>query len=158
MSTDRIEKTVVLKAPRTDVWHAIATAEDFGAWFGARFTGAFTPGATATCRITIPGYDHLAMELQIERMDAERYFSYRWHPYAVDQKVDYSKEPTTLVEFTLEDVADGTRLTIVESGFDRIPESRRALAFRMNDGGWTSQIKNIDRYVTDRRSSTAAGR
>ena len=88
------------------------------------------------------------MELQIDRIEPERYFSYRWHPYAIDPKVDYSAEPSTLVEFTLEETSGGTVLTIVESGFDRIPAARRAEAFRMNDGGWTEQLKNIERHVT----------
>ena len=92
----------------------------------------------------------------IERRDDQRLFSYRWHPYAVDAAVDYSHEPTTLVEFVLEDVPEGTRLTIVESGFDRLPAERRETAFRMNDGGWLQQIKNIDRFVSDRRSRAAA--
>jgi uncharacterized protein YndB with AHSA1/START domain len=83
----------------------------------------------------------------IERIEPERYFSYRWHPYAADPNVDYSKEPTTLVEFRLDEVAEGTALTIVESGFDRIPLSRRAEAFRMNEAGWASQVRNIERYV-----------
>ena len=156
MTTDRIEKTIVLRAPRAEVWRALTTAEDFGAWFGARFTGAFRPNTKVSGRITIPNYDHLAIDLEIEQMDNQRLFSYRWHPYAVDTGVDYSQEPTTLVEFTLADVPEGTRLTIVESGFDRIPEERRALAFRMNDGGWTAQIKNIERYINDHRSSAAA--
>jgi len=156
MTTDRIERTIVLRAPRAEVWRAITTAEDFGAWFGARFTGTFKPATTVSGRITTPGYDHLAFDIMIERMDDQRLFSYRWHPYAIDPSVDYSKEPTTLVEFVLEDVPDGTRLTIVESGFDRIPADRRDTAFRMNEGGWDQQIKNIERYVSDRRASAAA--
>lgn len=156
MTTDRIEKTIVIGAPRRAVWRAITDAEEFGTWFGARFTGGFTPGKTAKGRITIPKYDHLAIAIDIERIEPERLFAYRWHPYAVDPAVDYSNEPTTLVEFTLEDVDGGarTRLTIVESGFDRIPADRRDIAFRMNEGGWSQQIKNIDRHVTSR--STAA--
>ena len=65
-------------------------------------------------------------------MEPERFFSFRWHPYALEEGVDYSVEPTTLVTFTLEEAGAGTRLTIVESGFDAIPESRRAKAFSMN--------------------------
>ena len=147
-STDRIEKTVTLKAPRARVWRAIADARQFGEWFHVRLDGEFTVGATIRGRITHPGYEHLTMEVVVERMEPERVFSYRWHPYAVDPKVDYSPEPMTLVEFTLEDAPGGTRLTIVESGFDRIPLSRRAEAFRMNSGGWSEQAQNIERYVS----------
>lgn len=150
MNTDRIEKTTVLRAPRSTVWRALTTAEEFGAWFGAKLTGAFAPGARVTGRITIPGYDHLTIELLVERVEPERVMSYRWHPYAVDPKVDYSTEPTTLCQFTLDEVPEGTRLTIVESGFDRLPASRRDEAFRMNDGGWAAQLGNIERYVGDR--------
>lgn len=148
MSTDRIEKSIVLRAPKSRVWRAIATAGEFGSWFGAKFEGEFTPGARVTGRITIPGYEHLNLEMTIERIDPERLFSYRWHPYAIEPNVDYGKEPTTLVEFRLEEVTGGTRLTVTESGFDRIPAARRAEAFRMNDEGWAGQIKNIERYVT----------
>jgi uncharacterized protein YndB with AHSA1/START domain len=129
------------------VWRAIANAEEFGAWFRVKLQGQFAAGATIRGQITHPGYEHLTMEILVERIEPERLFSYRWHPYAIDPEVDYSKEPTTLVEFRLEDAAGGTRLTIVESGFDRIPAARRDEAFRMNDGGWTQQVVNIERHV-----------
>lgn len=147
-STDRIEKTLTLRAPRSRVWRAITNAEEFGAWFRVKLEGSFTSGATVRGTITHPGYEHLTMEMRIERIEAERYFAYRWHPYAVDPGVDYSPEPTTLVEFRLDEANGGTVLTIVESGFDRIPLARRAEAFRMNDGGWTEQIANIGRHVS----------
>lgn len=147
-STDRIEKRVTLRVPRSRVWRAVTTAEEFGAWFGAKLEGAFASGAAVRGKITIKGYEHVMMEMLIERVEPERFFSYRWHPYAVDAKVDYSAEPTTLVEFRLEDAEGGTLLTIVESGFDRLPPSRRVEAFRMNDAGWTGQAKNIERHVT----------
>ncbi len=147
MSTDRIEKRVVLRAPRSRVWRAITNAEEFGTWFRIKLDGAFTEGREVRGRITIPGYDHLTVDMLVERIDPERYFSYRWHPYPIDPKVDYSGEPTTLVEFTLEQADGGTAVTIVESGFDRIPLTRRAEAFRMNDQGWAGQIKNLERYV-----------
>jgi uncharacterized protein YndB with AHSA1/START domain len=147
MTTDRIEKSIFLRAPRSRVWRAIANAEEFGAWFGARLEGGFAPGARVTGRITTPGYEHLIMDVTIERVDPERLLSLRWHPYAIEPGVDYSGEPTTLVEFRLEDAAGGTRLTVTESGFDLIPVSRRAEAFRMNDQGWAEQMKNIERHV-----------
>src|SRR5712691_6842847 len=146
-STDRIEKRVVFRAPRSRVWRAIADAAEFGTWFRVKLEGAFAPGKPIRGRMAIPGYEHVTLELLVERIDPERYFSYRWHPYAVDPAVDYSAEPTTLVEFTLEDTEGGTALTIVESGFDRIPLARRAEAFRMNDAGWAGQIKHLERYV-----------
>jgi uncharacterized protein YndB with AHSA1/START domain len=147
-STDRIEKRVVLRASRSRVWRAIATAEEFGAWFRVNLEGVFAEGATIRGRLTHPGYEHVTLDMQVERIEPERYFSYRWHPYAIDPAVDYSAEPTTLVEFILEDAEGGTALTIVESGFDRIPLARRAEAFRMNDQGWAGEIKNIERYVS----------
>ena len=147
-STDRIEKTVTITAPRARVWHAIADARQFGEWFRVRLHGEFAVGATLRGNITYPGYEYITMEIVVERMEPERFFSYRWHPYAIDPKVDYSPEPMTLVEFTLEDASDGTRLTIVESGFDRVPLSRRAEAFRMNSDGWSEQMQNIERYVS----------
>ena len=148
MSTDRIEKSIVLRAPKSRVWRAITTAKEFGSWFGVKLEGEFAPGARVSGRITIPDYEHVNLEMTIERVDPERLFSYRWHPYAIEPNVDYRKEPTTLVEFRLEEVTGGTRLTVTESGFDRIPATRRAEAFRMNDEGWAGQIKNMERYVT----------
>jgi uncharacterized protein YndB with AHSA1/START domain len=146
--TDRIEKRVTLRAPRARVWRAIATAEEFGEWFRVKLEGAFAEGATIRGAITHPGYEHLTLEMVIDRIEPERYFSYRWHPHAVDPSVDYSSEPMTRVEFTLEEAGDRTLLTIVESGFDNIPLARRAEAFRMNDGGWAEELQNIERYVS----------
>lgn len=146
-STDRIEKKVVLRAPISRVWQAIADSKQFGEWFRVKIEQPFTAGKAVKGKITIPGYEQVQFEMQIERIDPQRYFSYRWHPYAIDPKQDYSSEPTTLVEFVLEEVKDGTALTITESGFDRIPAARRAEAFRMNDNGWAGQAKQIAAYV-----------
>jgi uncharacterized protein YndB with AHSA1/START domain len=146
-STDRIEKTIVLRAPRARVWRALAQAQEFGAWFGLALEGSFAPGARLTGRLTTPGHEHLTLEITVERVEPEHLLSYRWHPYAMEPGVDYAGEPTTLVEFHLADVADGTQLTVVESGFDRIPPERRAIAFRMNEQGWAEQLTHIARYV-----------
>lgn len=146
-TTDRIEKQLLIRAPRAKVWRAIANAEAFGEWFRVKLDGAFVEGKTLRGRITHPGYEHLTVEMQVERIQPERYFAYRWHPYPNDPKVDYAAEPMTLVEFTLEEASEGTDVTIVESGFDRIPLARRAEAFRMNDQGWGGQIKNLAKYV-----------
>jgi uncharacterized protein YndB with AHSA1/START domain len=146
--TDRIEKKVRLNAPQSRVWRAISNAREFGEWFKVNLQGAFAAGKSIRGNMLHPGYEHLTIDLMVEQIEPERYFSYRWHPYPVDPKVDYSLEPMTLVEFMLEEVDGGTSLTIVESGFDRIPLARRAEAFRMNDNGWTGQIKAIERYVS----------
>jgi uncharacterized protein YndB with AHSA1/START domain len=144
MSTDRIEKRVVLRAPRSRVWRAIADAKEFGTWFRLTLDGAFAEGKTVR-----GSHDAFKVELRIERIEPERYFSYRWHPYPKDPAKDYAEEPMTLVEFTLEDAeGGGTAVTIVESGFDRIPLARRAEAFRMNTEGWAGQIKNLAAYVS----------
>lgn len=147
-STDRIEKTVVVRATRSRVWRAISTAEEFGTWFRVNLEGAFAEGEAIRGRIAIPGYEHVTMEMLVERIEPERYFSYRWHPYAVDPAVDYTPEPTTLVEFTLDEAEDGIAITIVESGFDRLPAARQAEAFRMNEGGWNGQAKHLAAYVS----------
>jgi uncharacterized protein YndB with AHSA1/START domain len=147
--TDRIEKRIVLKATRDRVWRALSHAPEFGSWFGVDFTGAtFAPGATVRGRLTYPGYEHVTVEIVIEKMEPGRLLSYRWHPYAVDPNVDYSAEPTTLVVFELADTPEGTLLTVVESGFDHIPEHRRAEAFRMDDQGWAGQMRNIEKHVS----------
>lgn len=145
---NRIEKRIILRAPRSHVWRAITNAEEFGAWFRVKLEGAFAEGATIRGKITHPGYEHLTMEVLVERIEPERYFAYRWHPYAIDPTVDYSSEAMTLVEFRLDETEGGTLLTIVESGFDQIPLARRAEAFRMNEQGWAEQTRNIERHVS----------
>jgi len=147
-STDRIEKSVVLRAPRARVWEALTDAQAFGQWFGVELAGPFAPGARLTGRITHEGYEHLPFEITIERMEPKRLLSWRWHPNAVDPGVDYSAEPTTLVVFELTDLADGTQLDVVESGFEGVPLSRRATAYRGNDEGWAQQMVAIERYLS----------
>jgi uncharacterized protein YndB with AHSA1/START domain len=145
--TDRIEKRMELKAPVGRVWRALTDYREFGEWFRVKIEGPFVPGEVSRGHVTYPGYEHLQWEALVKAMEPERLFSFTWHPYAVDPKVDYSKEPQTLVEFRLEATEKGTRLTLTESGFDKIPAGRRPEAFRMNEGGWTQQMKNIERHV-----------
>jgi len=146
-NTDRIEKSILLRAPRARVWRALTDAGEFGSWFGVKLESGFAVGQHSSGQITYPGYEHLTMEVEVERMETEKLFSFRWHPNATDPDKDYSAEPTTLVEFRLEEVADGTLLTVVESGFDQLPPERRAVAFRSNSGGWAQQMENIKRHV-----------
>jgi uncharacterized protein YndB with AHSA1/START domain len=147
--SDRIEKQILIRAPRSRVWRAIHDRTEFGTWFRVRLPpGTFAAGETVNGNITHPGYEHLTMSIDVVDVEPEHRLSYRWHPYAIDPNVDYSSEPTTLVTFTLEEAAEGTRLTIVESGFDQIPAHRRDEAFRMNEGGWAAQTKNIEHHVT----------
>lgn len=146
-STDRFEKQVTLDAPRSRVWRALTDVAQFNAWFGVSLTAPFTPGAEVSGQISIRNYEHITMKIWIETIEPERFFSFRWHPHAVEQGVDYSAEPTTLVSFTLEDVAGGTQLTIVESGFDAIPEARRAHAFGGISKGWVGQLENIRKFL-----------
>lgn len=148
ISTDRVEKRLVMRAPRTRVWRAITTPAEFAEWFRIRLDGAFAEGATVRGDVTHSNGTHVCtVEMRIERIEPERYFSYRWHPYPIDPAYDYSAEPTTLVEFTLEEAEGGTEVTIVESGFDGIPIHRRAEALRMNDRGWDAQMGNLARHV-----------
>jgi len=146
-STDRIEKQIVLRAPRARVWRALTDAREFGSWFGVKLESGFSPGGVARGRVTHPGYEHILFEATVERMEPERVLSWRWHPAPIDAGTDYGREPTTLVTITLEETPDGTRLTVVESGFDQLPLSRRAEAFRLNEGGWAEQLGNVQRHV-----------
>jgi uncharacterized protein YndB with AHSA1/START domain len=148
--TDRVEKRIELKAPVARVWRALTDYREFGEWFLVKIDGPFVPGDVSRGHITHPGYEHLQWEAVVKAMEPERLFSFTWHPYAVDPKMDYSAEPQTLVEFRLEKTASGTLLTVTESGFDRIPAGRRAEAFRMNENGWAQQTRNIERYVSER--------
>ena len=144
-STDRIQKTMILRAPRSKVWRALTDSAQFGEWFQARPEGPFTQGRKVRGPITYPGYEHLTFEVTVEQMEPERLFSWRWQPGG-DPDIDPA-EPTTLVVFELEEIPEGTRLTVTESGFDQIPVARRSKAYRSNDAGWTGQMENIRKYV-----------
>jgi uncharacterized protein YndB with AHSA1/START domain len=145
--SDRIEKRIELRAPVARVWHALTDPGEFGAWFKVNIEGPFLPGREVQGRITHPGYEHVRWRVVIQKMEPQRLFSFTWYPYAVDPQVDYSGETPTLVEFRLQPSATGTLLVLTESGFDKVPEWRRAEAFRMNEGGWTQQMKNIEAHV-----------
>jgi uncharacterized protein YndB with AHSA1/START domain len=145
--SDRIEKSVEIKVPVSRVWRALTDYKEFGTWFRVRLEGPFAAGQKTAGNITYPGYEHLRFEAVVQKIEPERYFSFTWHPFAIDPKHDYSGETPTLVEFTLEKTATGTRLRVVESGFDKIPAHRRDEAFRSNEGGWEEQMGNIARHV-----------
>jgi uncharacterized protein YndB with AHSA1/START domain len=149
-ATDRVERTVLIDAPRARVWRALSNAEEFGTWFGANLNGqTFAPGNRARGPITHCGHEHVFFDAVIERIDPPNLLSFRWHPYAVDPGVDYSKEEPTLVTFTLRDAPGSrTQLTVVESGFDRVPPHRRFEAFRKNSAGWEAQLDNIARHAS----------
>jgi uncharacterized protein YndB with AHSA1/START domain len=149
IDTDRIEKRAVLRAPRSRVWRALTDTNEFNQWFGVKLQGPFVAGSRIRGQITHPKYAHVTLEVLVERIEPESFFSYRWHPHAVDPAADYADEPMTLVEFRLEDDGQGgTLLTITESGFDALPLSRRSEAFRLNDAGWTSQLRNLETHVS----------
>jgi uncharacterized protein YndB with AHSA1/START domain len=156
---DRIEKTVVLRAPLERVWQAISDAKEFGTWFGVEFDGPFAPSKAMTGRIVPTKVDPEVAKLQephrgakfeitVESIEPMKLFSFRWHPFAIDPNVDYSKEETTLVEFRLSAESGGTKLVITETGFDRVPLERRAKAFTANEGGWEHQSKLLEKYVS----------
>jgi uncharacterized protein YndB with AHSA1/START domain len=156
--TDRIQKKILLRATRARVWRALTNAQEFGTWFGVKFDGGFVEGAplkglivatTVDAEVAAAQREHVGkpFDITVERIDPERLFSFRWHPFAIEPGVDYSSEPTTLVAFTLEEVADGVMLTVTESGFDRIPLARRAAAFTANDQGWTAVVTLIEKYL-----------
>jgi uncharacterized protein YndB with AHSA1/START domain len=158
VATDRIEKKVLLRAPRARVWRALTDAEEFGRWFGVKFDGPFTPGAPLR-GVIVPTtvdadvaraqqeYEGMPFEITVDRIEPEQLFAFRWHPFAVERGVDYSSEPTTLVVFALEDAANGIMLTVTESGFDRIPLARRAKAFSANERGWGMVVKLIEKHL-----------
>ncbi len=146
-STDCITKQILLRVPRTRVWQALTDAQQFGEWFRVKLENAFAPGAHVRGRVLYPGYEHVPFELTVERMEPERLFSWRWHPYSGDPEADYSTEPSTLVVFELEECEDDTLLTVQESGFDAIPLTRRMEAYRGNEASWAEQMLNIERYI-----------
>jgi uncharacterized protein YndB with AHSA1/START domain len=168
MTTDRIEKHTLINAPVSRVWRAITDSNEFSKWFGITLEGPFVAGQTVrgTFNLTLDEAKIMAHQTQlgvqpsgikmpephsvfctVQLIEQERYFSFRWIPYGIDAEADLSSEPTTLVEFRLEPTVEGTRLTIVESGFDQVPAHRRARALRMNEGGWAAQAENIRKHV-----------
>ena len=144
---NRIEKRIELQAPLARVWRAISDYREFGTWFRVSIEAPFVAGQPAEGQITHPGFEHVRWRVLIQKIEPERLFSFTWHPYAVDPTRDYSSETPTLVEFRLEKTATGTLLVVTESGFDTVPAGRRAEAFRMNEGGWAQQLKNIESHV-----------
>ena len=145
--SNSIEKRIEIMAPISRVWRALTDHREFGKWFRVKLDGPFVPGQVSRGQITYPGYEHLKWEATVQKMEPERLFSFTWHPYAIDRGIDYSSEPTTLVEFRLEPKDGGTVLYLTETGFDAIPKDRRFEAFRMNESGWAEQMKNIARHV-----------
>src|SRR3954466_14670490 len=151
MNTDRIEKKILLRAPRSRVWKALTDSHEFGRWFGVKLSGPFVAGATVRGAIApseVGGnargkFDGKPVELVVDRVEPETLFSMRWHPFAIDEAVDYSKEPMTLITFTLAEAEGGVLLTVTETGFDGIPLSRRATALKANEGGWAWQLGRI---------------
>ena len=157
-NTDRIEKKVLLRAPRERVWRAISDSRQFGTWFGVKFDAPFVAGTPIVGKLVTTAvdaevaarqkqYEGHRFEFLVDRIEPMRLFSFRWHPFAMEKDVDYSKEPTTLVAFELEEASGGTMLTVTESGFDRIPLERRAKAFAANEQGWAAQMKLIEKYL-----------
>jgi uncharacterized protein YndB with AHSA1/START domain len=156
--TDRIEKRILLHASRARVWKALTDAKEFGEWFGVKFEGPFvaraplrgvivpTQADAGIARLQEP-YAGRTFDITVDRIEPQRLFSFRWHPYAVEPGIDYSKEPTTLVVFTLEEQPGGIQLTVTESGFDQIPLDRRAKAFAANEGGWAKQMTLIEKHL-----------
>jgi uncharacterized protein YndB with AHSA1/START domain len=158
MNSDRIEKSIVLRATRERVWQAISDSTCFGAWFGVEFDGPFVEGSWLNGRIAPTKLDPEIAKLQepargmrfsvlVDRIEPMKRFSFRWHPFAIDPDYDYSKEPTTLVVFELREADDGVLLTITESGFDQIPIARRTQALESNEKGWAYQTKLIEKYL-----------
>lgn len=145
--SDRIEKSIELNAPVSRVWRALVDHREFGEWFRVKLDAPFKVGEVSEGHVLYPGYEHVFWRATIKAIEPERRFAFSWHPYAVDDTIDYEGETPTLVEFTLEPTATGTLLRVTESGFDKIPAGRRAEAFRMNDGGWAIQVENIRRHV-----------
>lgn len=157
--TDRIEKSLLLRAPLQRVWDAVTDSRAFGHWFGAEFDGPFVAGEKVTGRIALTKVDAkiadmhkpylgMACDLLIERIEPMQLFSFRWETYPVDNERGDEDPPVTLVTFRFEEVAGGTQLTIVESGFDRIPLARRAQAFADNQQGWEVQSGLLAKYLT----------
>jgi uncharacterized protein YndB with AHSA1/START domain len=144
-TTDRIEKKILLKAPRQRVWEAITHEKEFAHWFGVEFLeGKFELNQRAKLRSTHQGYEHIQFYVTVEKVEPPSLFAWRWIPGAEQPEGEY----TTVVEFRLEEAAaGGTLLTITESGFDSLSLAYRAKALKENTQGWDEQAKSIRKYL-----------
>jgi uncharacterized protein YndB with AHSA1/START domain len=148
---NKIEKSIELPAPVSQVWRAVTDSEQFGEWFGVKLANSFIAGQKTQGQITHPGLEHVKFEASVLKIDPEKHFSFHWHPYAIDASIDYTKETPTLVEFKFDKTMAGTKLTIVETGFDKIPEHRQEEAYNMHEDGWQQQLKNIENYIAKKK-------
>ncbi|MEO6065508.1 MAG: SRPBCC family protein [Lysobacterales bacterium] len=148
--SDRIEREVLIDAPRARVWRALTDHEQFGAWFLVRLEGPFVVGQRTCGQTTYPGYEHLAFEANVEAMDPETRFVFTWPQCDTETGKRYADEPPTRVEFLLDDVEGKTRVRVIESGFERLSPAVRETVHRMNSGGWTEQMENIRKYAEAR--------
>ncbi len=160
MTVSEIRKRVVLRASRSRVWEALTDSEKFGSWFGCDFDAPFVAGTRVHGRV-VPtkvdpevakaqeAYAGMEFEVIVDRIEAMRVFSFRWHPGDEPPDSLNADAEMTTVTFELEDAGDGVLLTITESGFDRVPLERRARVFELNDEGWAAQTRLIERYLSD---------
>jgi uncharacterized protein YndB with AHSA1/START domain len=146
--TQSIQRTIDIKAPVSRVWKALTDSREFGQWFRAKIDQPFRIGETSTGFMAYPGYEHLKWEAKILKMELEKLFSFLWPPYTENSPVDLSQEPWQLVEFRLEEIPGGTRLTVTESGFEKLSPAIRDDARRGNEQGWDIQMNNVLEYVT----------
>lgn len=144
---DSIRETTHVSAPIDRVWRAISDYREFGEWFRVRLDQPFIAGERSTGQMTVPGYEHIKWNADVVAVEPLRRLAFRWHPYALDPQVDYSSEPTTLVELVLRESGGGTDIEVIESGFEALPANRRDEAFRMNSQGWAAQVRNVRDYL-----------
>ena len=144
---DKTVKTVELRAPIARVWRALTDYKEFGHWFRVDLDQPFQAGGTSTGQMTYPGHEGTPWLVYVDRMEPERLFSFRWYDSENGSKQS-DDQPALLVEFQLEDIPNGTRLTITESGFSALPHPRRIELMRGNEEGWTIQADNLDRHLS----------
>ena len=156
MTTDQIQKEILLRAPLHRVWDAISDSAQFGAWFGAAFEGPFVAGTRVQGKI-VPTtvdpevakaqeeFDGMPFACQIEAVEPMTRLAFRWNP-TIDGAGGLDG-PTTLVTFELEEASGGTRLRVTESGFDSVPLAERAATFARNAEGWEAQAHMIQTYL-----------
>lgn len=145
-----IERQIEIKAPVAKVWEALTDAKLFGQWFKVELHSPFVAGQTTKGRNVSKGFE-MDMEFIVKEIKPKSYFAYAWTPFPMDRNFDYSKEEPTLVEFFLESSAVGTVLKVKESGFNKVTASRRAEAFKMHTGGWEAQLKNIEKFLVEKK-------
>jgi uncharacterized protein YndB with AHSA1/START domain len=136
---DRIERTVRLGHPPSEVWPALTTAEGLSAWFGEQATIDLRPGGAASITFA----SGINVEMRVERVEEPSVFAYTWR--LPDLPEDDPRR--TFVEFTLEPAGHGTLLRVTETGFAQLPVEIRRGTYESHNDGWSRELAELVEHL-----------